>query len=76
MFIVSGDMETRDMESDRTDLIKQRAYAIWEKEGRPHGKDEEHWRQASEEMHGLEDAPKIVKKPAHVAPAGKKDKKA
>jgi hypothetical protein len=25
-------------------------------------------------MHGLEDAPKIVKEPAHVAPAGKKEK--
>ena len=63
------------METDRKDLIKQRAYAIWEREGRPHGKHEEHWREASEEMHGLEDAPKIVKKPAHVAPAGKKEDK-
>jgi hypothetical protein len=65
------------MKTDRhDDLIKQRAYAIWEKEGRPHGKHDEHWRQASEEMHGLEDAPKIVKKkPTHVAPAGKKESK-
>ena len=61
------------MGADRNDLIRQRAYAIWEQEGRPHGKDEEHWRRASEEMHGLEDAPKIVKEPHHVAPAGKKD---
>jgi hypothetical protein len=63
------------MEVDRNELIKQRAYAIWEREGRPHGKHEEHWRKAAEEMHGLEDAPKIVKKPVHLAPAGKKDDK-
>jgi hypothetical protein len=63
------------MEADRNDLIKQRAYAIWEKEGRPHGKHDEHWRQASDELHGLEDAPKIVRKPSHVAPAGKNEGK-
>jgi hypothetical protein len=63
------------METDRNELIRQRAYAIWEKDGRPQGKHEEHWQQASKETHGLEDAPKIVKKPAHVAPAGKKDRK-
>jgi hypothetical protein len=64
------------MDTDRNELIKQRAYAIWEQEGRPHGRDEEHWKRALQEMHGLEDAPKIVKKPAHVAPAGKKEEKA
>jgi hypothetical protein len=63
------------MNADRKELIKQRAYAIWEQEGRPHGRHEEHWKRASEEMHGLEDAPKIVRKPAHVAPAGKKEEK-
>lgn len=63
------------METDRKELIKQRAYAIWEQEGRPHGRHEEHWTRASEEMHGLEDAPKTSKKPAHVAPAGKKQEK-
>jgi len=64
------------METDRNDLIKKRAYAIWENEGRPHGKHDEHWRQASEEMHGLEDAPKTgKKKPSHVAPAASKAKK-
>jgi len=62
------------MEADHNELIKRRAYAIWEKEGRPQGKHDEHWRKAAEEMHGLEDAPKIVKEPAHVAPAGKKEK--
>lgn len=61
------------MDSDRNELIKQRAYAIWEREGRPEGRHEAHWQRASEDMHGLEDAPKIVSKTAHVAPAGKKE---
>lgn len=61
------------MESDKEDLIRRRAYALWEKEGRPEGKQEEHWRRAHEEMHGLEDAPKqIPDTPAHMAPAGRK----
>ena len=63
------------MASDDNELIKQRAYAIWEQEGRPHGREAEHWNRAKKEMHGLEDVPKIVKKPAHVAPAGKKGEK-
>jgi hypothetical protein len=33
-------------------LIAQRAYAIWEKQGRPHGRDREHWSQACEELNG------------------------
>lgn len=28
------------------------AYAIWEREGRPHGRDEEHWRMAEAELTG------------------------
>ncbi len=32
--------------------IKQRAYEIWESEGRPHGKDEEHWHLAAAEIRG------------------------
>ena len=30
--------------------IRQRAYEIWEREGRPHGRDAEHWRRAVEEL--------------------------
>jgi hypothetical protein len=30
--------------------IRQRAYEIWEREGRPHGRDAEHWRMAVEEL--------------------------
>lgn len=32
------------------DRIRRRAYAIWEREGRPHGREAEHWRLACEEI--------------------------
>ncbi|WP_181832466.1 DUF2934 domain-containing protein [Bosea caraganae] len=30
----------------REQIVKDTAYAIWEAEGKPHGRAEEHWRQA------------------------------
>ena len=30
--------------------IRQRAYAIWENEGRPHGREWDHWARASHEV--------------------------
>lgn len=63
------------MENDRKELIQRRAYAIWESEGRPDGRHDDHWRRAAEEMHGLEDMPARTRKPAHIAPAGRKDEK-
>ena len=41
------------MES-RDEWIKKRAYAIWEEEGHPSGRDVEHWAQASSERIALE----------------------
>ena len=41
------------MES-RDEWIKKRAYAIWEEEGYPSGRDVEHWAQASSERIALE----------------------
>ncbi len=38
------------MENDRQQDIKERAYAIWEAEGRPHGRAEAHWQQAQEDL--------------------------
>jgi Protein of unknown function (DUF2934) len=38
------------MSVDRDERIRQRAYEIWEREGRPHGRDEEHWRMAVDEL--------------------------
>ncbi|HWU61614.1 MAG TPA: DUF2934 domain-containing protein, partial [Ensifer sp.] len=33
----------------REDYIRERAYQIWEKEGRPDGHHDRHWQQAAEE---------------------------
>ena len=35
---------------DREGLIRERAYRIWEEEGAPHGRADEHWRQAEREI--------------------------
>ena len=34
------------MNPDKQRLIEQRAYALWQADGQPHGKHEEHWRRA------------------------------
>ncbi len=35
---------------DLEERIRQRAYAIWEQEGCPEGRQEEHWQRAREEL--------------------------
>ena len=37
------------MGDDRQEKIRKRAYEIWENEGRPHGRDDFHWKQAVSE---------------------------
>jgi hypothetical protein len=37
------------MAEHKDDWIRQRAYALWEEEGRPSGKDAAHWEQAARE---------------------------
>ncbi|TIN26664.1 MAG: DUF2934 domain-containing protein [Mesorhizobium sp.] len=34
----------------REERIKRRAYEIWEREGRPTGREQEHWDQAVQEI--------------------------
>ncbi len=41
--------------NDRADVIEA-AYKIWEAEGRPHGKDLEHWLRAEEQVAAMEAA--------------------
>ncbi|WP_173931862.1 DUF2934 domain-containing protein [Chelativorans sp. Marseille-P2723] len=36
--------------SERDEKIRQRAYEIWEAEGRPEGREAEHWARASQEI--------------------------
>jgi hypothetical protein len=57
------------MTDDRQHRIRQRAHAIWEAHGRPHGSDREHWDQATREI-DAEDA-KAKKKPAGAVAAAK-----
>ena len=35
---------------DREHRVRERAYAIWEADGRPSGRDEDHWDRASREV--------------------------
>ena len=48
--------------------ISARAYAIWDSEGRPDGRDREHWFRAKEQLAG--EAPGAD--PGYVRPAGRK----
>ncbi len=38
------------MSTERTERIRQRAYELWETQGRPEGRDLEHWEQARLEI--------------------------
>lgn len=37
---------------DTQHAIAETAYRLWEEEGRPEGKHEEHWRQAEKQLNG------------------------
>lgn len=54
-------------------LIKERAYAIWEGEGRPHGREKEHWVQAERELAAK---PKRQRKPRAAKPIARTKKTA
>ena len=38
------------MMDDKDDMIRDRAYAIWQEEGRPEGRDADHWHRAEAEQ--------------------------
>lgn len=38
------------MTTEREDRIRQRAHQLWEEQGRPDGRHDEHWSQASSEI--------------------------
>jgi hypothetical protein len=42
------------MTESRDEWIKKRAYALWEEEGRPSGRDAAHWEQATNERNAVE----------------------
>ena len=51
------------MRQDRDQLIRERAYHIWEREGRPHGRETAHWQQAVGEIE-TEERALAAQKPA------------
>lgn len=65
------------MTESRDEWIKKRAYAIWEEEGYPQGRDAAHWEQAGKERAalektavGIEVKPKAKRKTAAAASNG------
>ena len=60
------------------EAIRDRAYAIWEREGRPQGRERDHWLQARWELSGEEAKAAAAPKPAAKArkPAAKARKPA
>jgi hypothetical protein len=65
-------LQSSEPSPDRDELVRIRAYAIWEEEGRPHGRDKEHWERALREMNGgeqtLEDVPPTAAEDEAAAP--------
>ena len=56
------------------EAIRDRAYAIWEREGRPQGRERDHWLQARWELSGEE--AKAAAAPKTAKPAAKARKPA
>ncbi|MBT9369110.1 DUF2934 domain-containing protein [Rhizobium sp. CSW-27] len=59
--------------ADSNEWIRNRAYALWEEEGRPHGRDAEHWARACEEFEAQSEA---TEKPAAAVTASRTRKAA
>jgi hypothetical protein len=55
---------------DREEKVRRRAYDIWEREGREHGRDKEHWRRATEEVEPTSEAEARPDAAASGAPEG------
>lgn len=45
-----------DVEHDNERRIREKAYALWEADGRPDGQEEQYWAQACKELAGAETA--------------------
>ncbi len=61
------------MMEDRTRRIEERAHSLWEMEGRPHGRDAQHWQQAEREI-DAEDAARASAAAADTTARGRKPK--
>ena len=61
-------MGTDSMAESRDERIRRRAYEIWDREGRSHGRHEDHWHQAAVEI-DAEDRKGAASEPAETAAA-------
>jgi hypothetical protein len=59
----------------RDALIRQRAYQIWEEEGRPEGKAEEHWERARQIVEDEAAGRRSARKLPNPRPRGRKGPK-
>jgi hypothetical protein len=65
------------MTETQKEWIEKRAYALWEQDGRPAGRDHAHWEQAMKERTALEgtaasaDGKEVKSKAKRAAPAAK-----
>ena len=58
-------------DADVRERVRERAYSLWEQEGRPEGRAEDHWRRAEAEVgvnHGDEAPPGTPGAREHVCP--------
>lgn len=60
---------TGPLNPEREEAVRARAYALWHEQGRPDGKDQEHWLQAEREHDG-HDGPAVT--PAAAAVSAKR----
>ena len=64
-------MEESPMNPEMLSRIEKRAHALWEAEGQPHGRHEEHWRRAAREIETEEAAGAAAhRRPPHGARRG------
>ena len=55
----------------REQLVRDTAYAIWEAEGRPTGRDAEHWKQAEDQVAAAESGSAGTKRKAAASPVAR-----
>jgi len=60
------------MSANIYDRIRERAYSLWERDGRPHGRQMDHWLQAERELAETAKRPQAAK----AATPTKKDRRA
>jgi hypothetical protein len=58
------------MPSEREERIRQRAYEIWEREGKPDGREAEHWDKAAAEIDAERESTEAMTSAADTTEAG------